>query len=916
MKIKHLLLVIIFCQTGLYTKAQSVSYDIRLNQVGFLPNAIKMAAVVNTQSDSFKVMTSDLNSTVFEGQFLPAAYYGSSGEDVKVADFTLMTQSGEYILVVSDLGKSVPFPVNKDVFVNLSKATIKSYYFNRASTPVLSQYAGVYAREEGHPDTVVVVLPSAASANRPAGTIISTPGGWYDAGDYNKYIVSSGISVFTLLSAYETYPEFYDTLNTNIPESNNSIPDILDEALWNIKWMMTMQDTADGGVYNKTTEANFSGFVMSSEVTSTRYVTAKSTAATLDFAAIMAMTARIYKKYDPALADTALKQALKAWDWAKTNPNVEFLNPSASGGYPAVNTGGYGDTGFDDEFSWSASELYITTKDSNYYKQIDFDQSVGLPGWPIVNTLGFLSLLVNEDSLTSIADIDLIKSKFIDAVSSTKSNLAGSPYRIPGDFYYWAGNNAFANWGMLFMQAFKLTGNASYYNAGISTLDYLLGKNATTYSFVTGQGTKRPMHIHHRISGADGVVEPVPGLLVCGADGADVGDCGASQYPSTFPAKSYLDSECSYSTNEVAIGINAPLAFLAGAIQSEYEKYFVDSMPGYFSVSTNKISLPYIKGNSSQIIIESNNNWSLSPSDNWIVVSTTSGIGNGVIQVNSDNDNPDDSARTGKIYVNYKGELIDSISVTQNGIHKTGPYFGTPSQIPGKIEAENYDFGDINESWYDADAENQGGAYRTDGVDISTSWDTDAATGYNLGWLSTDEWLIYTVDVNDTIADLQVRVATWNSGGKIKLELDGNKIAEADVPVEQKWVTVKVTNVKLEMGQNKDLKVTFTGNFDFNWMNFIKVELPVTPGINSGKDLDNSIKVYPIPAKGLLNINFGSDFNPKEIQILSLDGKSVKLQKYTGSDVESIDVSDLQNGVYVLKVYYESNIVVRKIIIE
>jgi endoglucanase len=242
MKTKKIFLFVVLAHLTLYTIAQSLSYDIRVNQVGYLPNSIKLAAVVNTQQDSFKVITSDLQATVFEGQFLPPAYYSSSGEDVMLADFSLVTEPGEYVLVVDDLGKSVSFLVDSISFVDLAKASLKYYYYNRASTPILSEYAGVYARDEGHPDTEVVVHPSAATADRPAGTIISTPGGWYDAGDYNKYIVSSGGTVFTILSAYETYPEFYDTLDLNIPESDNSIPDILDEALYNIKWMMTMQD--------------------------------------------------------------------------------------------------------------------------------------------------------------------------------------------------------------------------------------------------------------------------------------------------------------------------------------------------------------------------------------------------------------------------------------------------------------------------------------------------------------------------------------------------------------------------------------------------------------------------------------------------------------------------------------------------
>jgi endoglucanase len=863
MRIINVWFTVVLMLAGISTQAQDLSPNIRINQLGYLPNAVKVAAVINTEADSFQVMTSDLNTMVFEGVLLPPVYYSSSGEYVSLANFSLLTEPGEYVILVNDLGKSFPFAISSDVFTELSGAGLKAYYFNRASTPVLSEYGGVYAREAGHPDTAVIVLPSAASANRPAGTVISTPGGWYDAGDYNKYIVSSGISVFTLLSAYETYPGYYDTLSLNIPESSNIIPDILDEALWNIKWMMTMQDT-DGGVYNKTTEANFSGFVMPDQVTSTRYVTAKSTAATLDFAAIMAMTARIYKKFDPELADTALNKAVKAWQWANEHPNIAFNNPGASGGYPAINTGGYGDSGFDDEFFWCASELYITTKDTNYYKEIDFDMSFALPGWPIVNTLGLLSLLVNKDSLSPFADTNVIETKFLNLVSSVKNNIITSPYRIPGDFYYWAGNNAFANWGMLFMQAFRHTGDVSYYNAAIYTLDYLLGKNGTTYSFVTSEGSKHPMHIHHRISSADGVTDPVPGLLVCGADAADVNDCGAASYPSTFPACSYLDSECSYSTNEVAIGINAPFAFLTGAIEYEYQRNFIDSMAWYFSISTTKITLPYIKGNDFQVVIECNTDWELSTSADWITISDTAGIGSKYVLINSLTDNPFDSAREGVIYVYSQSTLYDSIMVSQNGVHQTGPYLGSPLQIPGRIEAENYDFGEINESWYDTDPENNGGAYRTDGVDVSNSWDTD--DGYIIGWISTGEWLLYTVDVNDTIANLSLRVAAWNSGGKVKFELDGNMITEADVPALQAWTTVTIPEVKLGLGQNKILKLTFTGGFDLNWINFSEVSVLVNNPVNN--DL---IYVYPNPTSNVLNIK--SAFIYKNIKIYDLEGK-------------------------------------------
>jgi endoglucanase len=875
--LQKVLLAVLITLTTIRVFAQSLSYDIRVNQVGYLPNSIKMAAITNSMADSFRVMTGNVDSLVFQGQLLPSAYYTSSGENVKIADFTLLKSSGRYVIVVNDLGKSLPFSIQEDVFTELSKASIKAYYFNRASIAILSEYAGKYARAMGHPDTAVVVLPSAASVNRPAGTIISTPGGWYDAGDYNKYIVSSGISVFTLLSAYETYPEFYDTLNLNIPESNNNIPDILDEALWNIKWMSTMQDT-DGGVYHKTTEAQFSGFLMPSMVTSTRYVTAKSTSATLDFAAIMAMTARIYKRYDTELAIKAIKQAEKAWQWAMKHPNVVFKNPPASGIYPSVGTGGYEDSGFDDEFSWCAAELFITTKDTNYYKLIGLDKTFGMPGWPIVNTLGLLSLLVNQDSLASIANIEFIKSKLLDFVSGTKNNLIISPYRIPGDFYYWAGNNAFANWGMLFMQAYHLTHNASYYNAAVSTLDYLLGKNATSYCFVTGQGTKSPMHIHHRISSADGVAEPVPGLLVCGADPGDVSDCGSSSYPSTFPAKSYLDSECSYSTNEVAIGINAPFAFLAGAIQCEYKRNFIDSMPRYFSISKNRINLPYKIGDDIQVTIEGNSDWRLNPVEDWISISSTEGSGNATVQINSQSDNPTDSSRIGKIYIYCQGTITDSIIIAQNGVRKSF-----------KLEFEDYT--------------------SMSGIQVEST--SDIGGGKNLGYVDPNDWVTYNLDITIAgIYDVVIRHAGY--AGNFDMILNGTLLKKVTFPKTADWQVWDSYSTQLPLSEGQhELKILFNAaGVNLNWMQF-DWNSPLNVLSLNYDDID----IYPVPADKLLTIRLNTTGSIKDIEILSLDGKVMHKTAVEKNMNTIIDVSMLKPGMYILRAKTGSAISNYKIII-
>ncbi len=72
-----------------------------------------------------------------------------------------------------------------------------------------------------------------------------SPGGWYDAGDYNKYIVNAGYTVSMLLSLYENFPDAARD-DMNIPESGNNISDLLDEIKWELDWAETMQDK-DGG---------------------------------------------------------------------------------------------------------------------------------------------------------------------------------------------------------------------------------------------------------------------------------------------------------------------------------------------------------------------------------------------------------------------------------------------------------------------------------------------------------------------------------------------------------------------------------------------------------------------------------------------------------------------------------------------
>ncbi len=544
--------------------------SIKLNQLGFYPLQNKVAIVPATTATSFDLVTADDATTVFSGALSVAESWGNfSDDDVKVADFSSFETPGDYRLNVAGVNESHSFTISDSPHAELNTAALKAFYFNRASTELTQPYAGEWLRNAGHPDDVVMVHGSAASAARPEGTEISAPKGWYDAGDYGKYIVNSGISTYTLLAAYEHFPEFYENLNTNIPESVNTVPDILDEVYWNIEWMLTMQDPADGGIYHKLTTLNFSGRVMPDQANAPRYVVQKSTAAALNFAAVMAVASRVYANYSnefPGVAAQLLSAAESAWLWAETNPGIHYVQPSD------VSTGQYANAGYNDEFAWAAAELYITTNTDEYYADFaSYSAAPSTPWWGGVMALGWMSLGHHRDSLSAVADTDDIRQTIV-ALADSLSTSSASAYRVVmgtsfSDFV-WGSNSVALNQSMMLIQGYKQTNDTRYLDHALANLDYVLGRNPTDFSFVTGFGAQTPMGIHHRPSDADGIVAPVPGLL---AGGPHSGQQDACNYPSNLPAESYLDDWCSYSTNEIAINWNAPLVYVTGALEAILE---------------------------------------------------------------------------------------------------------------------------------------------------------------------------------------------------------------------------------------------------------------------------------------------------------------------------------------------------------
>jgi len=329
---------------------------------------------------------------------------------------------------------------------------------------------------------------------------------------------------------------------------------------------MTKMQDSDGGLFFKIATRRWDGMTMPDRTTNPRFVIGKSTTATLTFAAAAAQGSRLLKTSDPARAKEYLQRAERAWAWARKNPAVR--EPREMGG-----SGPYEDSRMADEFLWAATELWLATGKTDYRNaaKTGFDTVAILQttSWQNVQNLAYYEIALHgdKDALAGLA-----RARIDSMAGEIRKQIEGNPYRAPLEGFPWASNDVALQKAAVLAWAdrFKL-GTAG---SGIQeTVDYVLGKNATGHSFVTGTGELSAKHPHHRVMSGDGVTEPFPGFLVGGPNADRQDDIKKAswgvRYDHTEPAKSWMDTDKSYASNEVAINWNAALVFALAALERQ-----------------------------------------------------------------------------------------------------------------------------------------------------------------------------------------------------------------------------------------------------------------------------------------------------------------------------------------------------------
>ncbi|MCT9089934.1 glycoside hydrolase family 9 protein [Streptomyces sp. ASQP_92] len=559
--------------------AQPADSPVRVNQLGYLPDGPKRAVVVSSASAPLAWQLRDASGAVVASG--ATAVHGAdqaSGQSTHLVDFGAYTGSGTgFILVVGDRS-SHPFDISASLYDGLRADSMSFFYQQRSGIAIDAALVGsAYARPAGH----LGVAPNRGDTSVPCQAGVcdyqrDVRGGWYDAGDQGKYVVNGGIATWELVNSFERARRSGGEAalgdgTLRVPERGNGIPDVLDEARWELEFLLRMQVPAGkpmaGMAFHKVHDAQWTALPTRPELDDAqRELHKPSTAATLNLAATAAQCARVYAPYDAAFAARCLDAARRAWAAAKANPDV--LAPATD------NTGGgaYEDADVSDEFYWAAAELLATTGESQYRDGVTSSPHHTEPAdgfwWGGTATLGRITLATVPGVALPADDLARLRGALTTAADAQLSTMAGQGYPVPltATGYVWGSNSAVTNNAMMLAVAYELTGQQRYRAGALESLDYLLGRNALDLSYVTGYGERFSENQHHRFWAHqnDASLPHPPSGSVAGGPNAGLDDPVAkAKLQGCAPAACYVDDIGSYSTNEVAINWNASLAWLS-----------------------------------------------------------------------------------------------------------------------------------------------------------------------------------------------------------------------------------------------------------------------------------------------------------------------------------------------------------------
>ena len=524
----------------------------RINQAGYAAGLPVRVAVLTEKPVRLANEEETVLRTFEERTLRPDE---ASGDAAALLDLGLLPE-GRYSLEAA--GEKRFFTVRRD-WQDVTDALVKGLYYQRCGCELLPQHAGPYVHPACH--TAPAVDWEDRSVRR------KVTGGWHDAGDYGKYTGPGAVTAAHLMYAWQLFPEGCGR-DLDIPETGNGIPDILNEARYELDWLLQMQ-RGDGAFHHKLTKDHFAPFIMPQDDLDPEYLMPVSHCATAAACACLALGSRVWQAFRPAFANRMLLSAQHAWHWLETHPDfIPFRNPEG------VHTGMYGSGSDRSERFWAACELFAATGETAYRETAErlftSGQHLTQFGWADVGGLGAVCCLFELKEKAGSMLYGHLKEAFLQESGDMLSLSAQSGYgtALAPNQYFWGSILPIMSHALALLLGAKLTGRKDMLDAALLQWHYALGLNALDTCFVTGFGEKRVLHPHHRPSAADGIAEPVPGLISGGPNKGHNYPATRERLGDTPAAKYFLDETPSADTNEIAIYWNSPAILVSAGLNT------------------------------------------------------------------------------------------------------------------------------------------------------------------------------------------------------------------------------------------------------------------------------------------------------------------------------------------------------------
>lgn len=594
---------------------------IKVNQVGYTCSGAKTARIScfekfgSLEGKTYQIINA-ANGAVAASGTLDAAEKNDhlSGENVHVIHFDEVTAPGTYYICVPDAGldasarsprdveegldtdtiTSVPFQIRENVYAGLLSDLTKYFYYQRQGIDLEAAYAGDFARENLHPDDAAVRRWS--DRDNPDAETYDVSGGWYDAGDYGKYMSPAAGTVEDLLLAYDLFPEVLSDMELHIPETDPDnplyvdAPGFLSELKWELDMLLKMEHSSkdgsfypaanykDGVIYMEDTLYNTSSYQSDSSETDLR-----SHLATADAAAIFAHAYVVYRDI-PAYADFAdecLAASLRAWDWVTDPSNAKHMSISA-----ANRTYTFTEAELERDIFWAAGAIYraltLSGEDAGEYESYIIANCAAanntncfLPNMSLSYNHGGESFLGFFHYLYGNNNPDARVAEVFSGFSSWRTGILKNDNwgtAFPDWGYWWGSNKHVAQNAMtLLLGSVILEGEDALPETVAARMenafDYLLGINPLSFSYVSGYGENSVENIYSKIYSADARLDPYRVPAGYFTEGTNYYN---NRHLSKFDGKCYIDSDGEYTTNENTIYGNAAMVFLTAAVMAQH----------------------------------------------------------------------------------------------------------------------------------------------------------------------------------------------------------------------------------------------------------------------------------------------------------------------------------------------------------